>query len=235
MPATLLRKQLSFEMELTEGDRAFIAKISTDALDRDREVLLPQGMDASDFEKNPVVFFNHEHRSVPVGKVVSLRRMADHWLAKVVLAARPAAHVGEWLPDTLLSLIQQGVVRGMSVGFEPVEARAPSKKDKETFGPEVTRVFSKWKLVELSIAPLPANQEALIVAVSKKLITAAQAKSVGIDVPAATLPAVATAKRVVIVYQKYVKADRPKHPSLTELLSQAVTKELDRRRGRLYS
>lgn len=227
MEATMQHKNLSFEMELAEGERSFVAKITSQVIDRDKEVLLPQGMDASDFEKNPVVFFNHEHRGVPVGRVVSLKRMPDHWLAKVVLAKRPAGHVGEWMPDTLLSLIQQGVVRGVSVGFEPVESRPPTKRDKELFGEEVRRVYSKWKLMELSIAPLPANQDALIVAVSKGLVKPEQARSVlGVDVPAG--------RRAVIVYHKHAAPRRPRH-DVAKMVGEVLRRELDRRRGRIYA
>ena len=89
------------------------------------------------------------------------------------MAERPDDHpeAAEWFPDTVHSLIKQGVIRGVSVGFEPIEGRNASKKDKATFGGQVKYVFSKWKLLEFSVAPLQANEDALITAVSKSLIT----------------------------------------------------------------
>src|SRR5690606_12721308 len=91
---------------------------------------------------------------------------------------RPADHVGPWLPDTLLSLFQQGVLRGFSVGFLPVESRRATRHDHERFGQNVERVHSKWKLLEYSVAPLPANPDALATAVSKGIITPEAAQQI---------------------------------------------------------
>lgn len=166
--AQLQQKSFSVDMTCEPGERCFVAKITSDAVDRDREVLLPDGMDATDFEKNPVVFLGHDYSQLPVGKVVSLKRNGDHWLAKVQMADRPDDHDGEWIPDTIFSLVKQGVIRGVSVGFQVTASpRVPTKADKEKFGEDVNAVIPRWKLMELSIAPLPCNQDALIEAVSK--------------------------------------------------------------------
>lgn len=228
MNTTMTHKTFAADMTLAEGERSFIARITSDALDRDGEVLLPQGMDAKEFEDNPVVFFNHEHRAVPVGKVTSLRREADHWLAKVYLAMRPLTHVGEWLPDTLLSLIQQGVVRGVSVGAQAIETRRPTKKDKDTFGETIRNVLSKWKLIELSIAPIPANQEALILAVSKKFDKAAFKAE--FDAAVAPQP-----RRAVLVYAKAFTVPAAPRVNVAALAAKMVGRELDKRRGIIYS
>lgn len=231
--ATLIHKALSAEMSVTEGERAFIAKITSNAVDRDREVLMPEGLIKTEFEQNPVLFYGHDYirdpKSLPIGQVVSLKRFPDYWLAKSVMAERPDNHVGEWFPDTVFSLIQQGVIRGVSVGFEPVDSRAPTKKDKEMFGEDVQKVYRRWKLLELSVAPLMANQEALIQAVSKGLIGRTQAKAMfGVDVPEPV-----KRKCVVLMYAKAVTV-KPK-PDIVALVRDGVRREFDRRRGKIYS
>jgi HK97 family phage prohead protease len=168
-PAGLHHKAFSSDVTVNEGERAVTAKISTSAVDRDGEVLIPMGMNSKDFEKNPIVFLNHDYYTLPIGKVVALKRDETTVTAKVVFAARPAGHPEgeEWPPDTILHLFQEGVLKGFSVGFMPLESRPATQKDMDKFGGECSRVFNKWALLELSVAPLPANQEAVALAVSK--------------------------------------------------------------------
>jgi HK97 family phage prohead protease len=152
--------------------KTFTAEITSDTIDSDSEVLIPDGMVTTRFDKNPVVFWNHDYTQ-PIGTSGKAERTAKGWAATATLAKRPDDHpeAAEWFPDTVHSLIKQNVIRGVSVGFEPIEGRNASKKDKATFGAQVKYVFSKWKLLEFSVAPLQANEDALITAVSKSLIT----------------------------------------------------------------
>ncbi len=46
--------------------QAFTARISTAALDRDNEVLLPTGADLREFDKSGAGFFNHDYSRLPV-------------------------------------------------------------------------------------------------------------------------------------------------------------------------
>lgn len=176
----MIRKAFSTEVTVTEGERAVTAKISTAAVDRDGEVLVPMGCGTKDFEKNPVVFLNHDYFSLPVGKCVAIKRTDEAIIAKTVFAERPTDYPAdkEWVPDTLLSLFKQGVVKGFSVGFTPLEVRPATDKDAVKYGKGVNRIYGKWNLLEYSVAPLPANQEAVATAVSKSLCTAEFAKSV---------------------------------------------------------
>ncbi len=160
------------------GERAVTAVISSTAVDRDGEVLVAQGCNSKDFEANPLCYLNHDYWTLPVGKWVALKRHPDRLTAKLVFAERPPTHPAdqEWPPDTLFSLYQQGVIRGFSVGFECKESRPATYRDIEKYGEGCRRVISKWTLFEVSCAPLPCNQEALAVAVSKGLLTQSTAK-----------------------------------------------------------
>lgn len=217
----IIRKSFFADMVLVEGERAFIAKITSEAIDSAGDVLLPAGMDATEFEKFPNVYWNHEYiedrNAVPIGHVVNLKRMPDHWLAKVKLDARPAAHVGEWFPDTVLSKIQQGTIRGVSVGLIVTEKRRPTSRDKATFGEDVSQVVSRWKIRELSVTALPANKEAAILAVSKR------------DAGGHAAPPI---KRVIVLsYAKSARVAPDPSPMITRLVNQEIAK----RRGRIYA
>jgi uncharacterized protein len=175
-----LTKAFPTEMKLVEGERALIATISTSAVDRDGEVVVAMGCNAKDFERNPVICLSHDYYTLPVGKCVSLKREEDVVTAKIVFADRPADFPAdeEWVPSTLFSLYQQGVLNAFSIGFMPIESRAPSKKDIERYGEECRRVHSKWSLLEVSVVPIPANQEAVALAVSKGLMSSKMARDV---------------------------------------------------------
>ena len=158
------------------GERTFTARITTNDIDRDGEVLLPQGMDSKDFKKNPVVFWNHDYNQ-PIGISTELKRGDTYWTATAKIASTPFA-------QEIYTLMKEGVVRGVSVGFQPTESRPPSKKDLDMFGDTVRHVYSKWKLMEFSVTPMPANQNALITSVSKGMLSRERVKALfNVDVP----------------------------------------------------
>src|SRR3954471_12467793 len=54
--------------ELQTGDRADVSWISTEDIDRDREVVMARGMNDSQYQLNPIVTLNHAYREAPVGR-----------------------------------------------------------------------------------------------------------------------------------------------------------------------
>lgn len=161
---------LSTKFHKSSNPREIVATISTNAVDRDGDVLLPGGLNAREFRKNPVMLFGHESGSLPIGKWTKIEK---HGGQKVVafgeLASRPAEHPksAEWLADSVLHLVKEGVLKGVSVGFLIEEEREPDRKDFAQFGDEARRIVTRWQLVEVSIVPIGCNQDALITAVSK--------------------------------------------------------------------
>src|SRR5438477_13005023 len=77
-------KAFSSDVRVVEGERAVSATITTTAVDRDHEVLIPQGCNSKDFQSNPVIFYNHAYadffggggtkEKLPVGQCVALKR-----------------------------------------------------------------------------------------------------------------------------------------------------------------
>tara|TARA_R100001510_G_C7599100_1_gene166291 strand:+ start:276 stop:914 length:639 start_codon:yes stop_codon:yes gene_type:complete len=205
-----------------------VAKLTTDSVDRDGEVLIPQGMVSKDFEKNPVLFYNHEYDQ-PIGKVTNIKRTENAVMGTLTFAQRPADYVGEFFPSFIEALVKQGIVKGVSVGFvpEPSGARSATKADRMRFGNGIKRVFNRWKLLEVSIAPLPANQDALIQAVDKGLVSPLEIKSfLGVDIqPKKVIPRIRVRRKHKI---------RLQGESRDALLAKAVKKELSKRTGRLY-
>ena len=56
-------------------------------MDRDGEVLFPRGCFTKDFEKNPVVFYNHDY-TLPIGKCVAFERKEHEIVATTKLLAK---------------------------------------------------------------------------------------------------------------------------------------------------
>ncbi len=201
----------------------FVATITTDSVDRDGEVVVPGGMNSRDYERNPVLLYEHDVKQ-PIGKMLSMKRMERGIEAEFALAPRPDNHVGEWFPDTVASLLDFGALNTMSIGFLGIESRPASKADNEKYGQGVRRVYGKWKLLEVSVVSIPANQDAIITAVRKGLCSPAVAKRFGVTVPDAPAP-IRRSYRVSVAVPALGDFDRV----------QIVRDEMARARGRLYA
>ena len=183
--------QKNLDASVVSGDSdQIIAKLTTVSVDRDGEVLIPQGMNSKEYEKNPVLFYNHDYAN-PIGTVKRLKRTDDAVIGELSFAKRPDDYKGDFFPQFVETLVKQGIIKGVSVGFtaEIDGQRIASKSDISKFGKGIKRVFNKWKLLEVSIAPLPANQDALIEAVGKGFVSPMQVKAFcGFDVANAPKP-----------------------------------------------
>lgn len=176
--------------ELSSTAKGFTAVITSETLDRDGEVLIPSGMNSKEFEKNPTLFWNHDYGE-PVGKAVgSLKRKEREIVADFVFAKRPDGYSGEFFPEVAAALVGQGIVNAVSVGYVPEDGgiRKATDIDRKKYGDAATTIFSRWKLLEVSLAPLQANPEALITAVRKGYMSPAGAKRwFGIEAPKRTV------------------------------------------------
>lgn len=130
--------------------------LSDETLDRYGDIVKADGWVLSNFRKNPIALFGHSS-SFPIGNWASVRVEAGKLIGRLVPAARgTSARI-----DELLSLLQQGVLRAVSVGFRPMES--------EPIDPKLpwdgTR-FLKQELLECSLVSVPANPAALQLAKS---------------------------------------------------------------------
>ena len=113
-----------------DGLTKFTAIITTHAIDRDQDVVIPSGMNSKEYEDNPVLLYSHDPNK-PIGKMVTMRRGESSIDADFVLAPRPDTHEGEWLPDTVGALMKFGALKGVSIGYMPLDGgvRRASKED----------------------------------------------------------------------------------------------------------
>jgi hypothetical protein len=116
--------------------------ISTAAIDRERDRIMPDGCESDDFMRTGgPVLYGHDHRELPVAKTTALRRVATGIRATF-----------QWLQgDDRASRVKNAFDQGLlcaSIGFMPLE-RTPN----ECGGMD----YPRWTLLEWSFVPVPAN------------------------------------------------------------------------------
>jgi len=134
--------------------------ISTENIDRDGDVVELGGWNFEEYNQNPVVLWGHDHGRPAIARNVSLER-TERGLEAVTQF--PTSGLYE-LADTVFALNAAGVLKSWSVGFIPEEfENAPDGKG---------RRYRKQKLLEYSSVNVPANMEAVNMALQKGLVNA---------------------------------------------------------------
>lgn len=171
---------------IDEENRTVLKYVSTISTDRDNDVILPKGIDFSDFEKNPVVLYGHNYGDggwlgggypvLPIGKDIEIVADGFGLLAK-------QKYANHQLADDIWNMHKDGFPLASSIGFIPLET--VGRKDKkwgETVEmikseydydiPENTeRIYTKVYLLEHSDVAVPANQDALMLAINNGSVT----------------------------------------------------------------
>ena len=132
-------------------------------------------MNDTSFAANPIVTIQHCYGIPPVGRSLWRKRTKDGDMsgikAKTVYPTKPESwpEGEEWPPDKVLSLIQAGMLNGKSIGFQAVKIHQPDNKECEKMGWEEAPDYmvDEWLLLEYACCFLPANQQALVEAVSR--------------------------------------------------------------------
>lgn len=170
-------------VELVSGERADISTISTDSLDRDGEVVFPSGIDTKHFMKNPAVYFAHRTDELPVGRAQWIKLVGQDLKSKTVYANRPKEWEGSWFPDAVWAMVQQEILKGKSIGFLATKIRSPTSEEigNRPEWKNCNAIIENCLLLEYSVAPLPANQDALVDAVAKGICDKSFLPRFGID------------------------------------------------------
>jgi HK97 family phage prohead protease len=137
-------------------ERSAVHFITTEDEDRMGDIVRADGMDASAFQKNPVVLFAHNYGSMPIGKAMWLKPATRNGV-KGVIAKTQFAPTPEG--EQALQLWQQGFLNATSIGFLP---KSESMTAREKGGWDI----GSWDLLEYSIVPVPANAQALRLALN---------------------------------------------------------------------
>lgn len=159
---SIIRKQ--FEVAIKTVDdvtHTVTALVSNAGLDRDGERILPTAFeqDLDLFKRNAVHLWGHDAASLEnvLGRAVSVEVTLDGLLVTFEYAvdANPNAAVA-------FNLVKAGALSAYSVGFIPVEWVTPSESVMPEYR-DAKRVYTRVKLVEISLVAIPSNPEALVV------------------------------------------------------------------------
>ncbi|KKL83419.1 hypothetical protein LCGC14_1974920 [marine sediment metagenome] len=157
----LIRKVVNTEVkEVSDRVLEFIG--STEAQDRDGEIIRAAGWELKNYKKNPVFMWAHDYRSPPIGKALSVKKGDGQLVLEIKFAD---AETYEFA-DTIYRLYKGGFLHAVSVGFMPLEWKDGNSENGEG------RTYTKQELLELSAVPVPSNPEALQQAVMDGVITA---------------------------------------------------------------
>ena len=128
--------------------------LSDETRDSYGDIILASGWQLARFRKNPVALYAHNQGALPIGAWKNVRVDGKRLLGRLELA-KPGTPAATDAVEAIRSLLDQGILRSVSVGFLPLEAE-PIDKENPWDG---LRILSA-ELVECSVVPVPANPNA---------------------------------------------------------------------------
>ena len=156
MNRTTIRKSLPVTIRKdTLGNEEIV--INSGMPDRGGDRVFADGVDISDWQKNPVVMWLHDYKGatpaagIPLGTGTTIRAVNGELVAGAI----------NWLEkdpfvDRVRNAWNQNVLRTVSIGFEPPEDAGDMPRN--DFG---GIDYKKCKLLEYSIVPIPMDADAL--------------------------------------------------------------------------
>jgi HK97 family phage prohead protease len=147
---TKLFKSKATSIDESKYQATFI--ISDESTDRQGEIVKQDGWDFENFKKNPVILFGHDSYDLPIGKAVDIYTEGTKTYAVIEFAAEIYEKA-----RIIWDMVKAGILRTVSVGFI----------NQEYDNNELT----KNELLEISIVPVPANPNAILLAAKDGLIS----------------------------------------------------------------
>jgi hypothetical protein len=136
------------------SDRKFLFVISSEEVDLAGDVITIDGIDSSNFGKNPAVLNAHDSSTLPIA-VSTPPAALGKTLTAVAKFPRPGVSQSS---DQIAAAIRASLVKGASIGFVPVRWSF-SKNPERPFGVD----FHQIRLLEWSICAVPCNPACLYI------------------------------------------------------------------------
>lgn len=151
------------------GERQVDHVASTESVDGMGDVIRVAGWDLRRVKTGALpVLYGHDSASLPVGVVKQAKKdrlptgqrallIRSEFLKAEDFAGDPAGTRAE----AVYNLVSKGLIKGGSVGFIPKKMRWPDSEEREALGMDgMGIIFEEQELLEWSITPIPANQDA---------------------------------------------------------------------------
>jgi len=140
----LVCKLVNAELRTAE----FVA--STSAVDSHGDIV-EQDWNLEHFKSNPVILYGHASRELPIGQATKIAVE----LGVLVVTIKFASAEANPLAEQVWKLVQERVLRAVSVGFQPTNGSYEMRDGRDVW------VWRQPILKEVSVVPVPANHEAL--------------------------------------------------------------------------
>lgn len=126
--------------------------ISTESVDRSDDIVRAAGGHFENYLRNPVVLLGHDYHDLPVAKTLQIEVVPGG--VKATFQFPPIGTYDK--ADTTRKLWDAGFLNAASIGFDPI--RSINLDASRPWGPQD---YIEWELLEWSIVTVPANQDAL--------------------------------------------------------------------------
>jgi len=121
-------------------------------VDRGNDRIEPDAFDLTNFNKNPIMFFNHDP-GFEIGAITDVKKTEDGLFIKGMIS-----NSDDELTKRVRNNIKQGILRSLSVGFDLRD------EDKDADG---VNVIKSAELMEVSVVGIPMNQDSQFNVTSK--------------------------------------------------------------------
>jgi len=170
--------------KIVESERAIVKYVTKPTLDRSKEIVISQGIDLTDFNKNPVILYVHNYGNsmfgggspvLPLGKDLWIKDDGNGLLAKQTYANHDLA-------EDVYRMHADGFPLASSIGFIPTKTIWRGSFNDKEWKKEIARlsdtynidknnfsgagyVYEKSLLLEHSDCPVGNNPDALALAI----------------------------------------------------------------------
>jgi HK97 family phage prohead protease len=144
------------------ADRRTVDIVASDfSLDSYGTRIDPAGWDLEQFKHNAVICLQHDSYSgLPVATAIPESIRIENGKLLMTVQFPPAGTSDD--ADEAFGLIAAGILRGVSVGFDPSEWE--DKTEQLPDGSQITvRIYRKQRLMEVSFVTIPSNDNGLVV------------------------------------------------------------------------
>lgn len=144
-------KLMSVQSYKAIGDSAIEIVASDESVDRDGDVIIASGWDCANWLKSGSLIYGHDP-SEPEN-VIGKAESAEVKDGKLVVSCTIAAPGTSPMHDCIRALLEQKILRGVSVGF-----RSNDYEPNQSGGLN----YKSAELIEVSLTPVPANPNAMV-------------------------------------------------------------------------
>jgi phage head maturation protease len=133
-----------------DGKKVHYFRASDATLDRYDEVIQPKGWDVDEYKRNPVIVDSHRYDSIQwlLGGGVDVKVTDEALIIGITFSeVNPLGQLAE-------GLVEEGWLRSGSVGFIPLDY-------KNGGAGQPSRTYTRQSLLEFSLTTIPANSNAL--------------------------------------------------------------------------